>query len=1299
MRKPRQENDEFRMQNDEQKRKLIHHSSFIVHHSFVFLLVVALGAASQAVFAQVASSGKLTGLVTDPARAVIPDAEIVVTNEASNAEFKTKTNAEGYFTLVALPVASYSVTVTAPGFKTTVLQGIRTSAGSPVDLNIKLEPGTITEEVTVTGSGGVLLNKTSETVSSTITGRQITELPFTSRDALDLVLALPGTATPGRPRTSSINGLPKGAINISMDGINIQDNLLRSSDGFFAYIRPRIDAVEEVTVVTSNPGAGDAGDGAVQIKFVTKSGTNEWHGGAWWYHRNTALNSNYFFNNQAGIERQRIILNQFGGKVGGPIIKNKFWFFYSHDEYRNPDSRSRTATIFKEEVTRGLFTYQRRDTGQLHQVNILALAAQNGFEGTVDPQIGDFLNQIQQARSLGGITPTDLFRDSLTFNNLGRDRRTFPTLRLDLAPTDKLHWEGIVHYQYFNAFPDFLNGLDPPLPGLSLMGGGQKSNRFEISTALRYTISPTMINEFRFGLTGGSVGFATEIGPGDFPGGLNLNFPLVTDPFTVLPGSRRNTPVKQWIDNFTWTRGKHNLSFGSNVTLITSWIESFGTFGGNVLPSVNFGVLATDPVNEIFNVQNFPGINTATDLPTARALYALLVGRITSASAGIAVNEDSLQFEQGIPQTERNRHVQYGFYAQDSWRARPSLTLNFGLRWEYQGPPKNTNKYYTTPNPDGTGQGFVFGISGEGNIFRPGVLEGTPTEFFPLTGSAYNSDWNNFAPSFGLSWSPEFTNPWLRSVFGSGGKTVFRGGYGITFVREGLIQFNGFMLGPNPGAFAEASLTADVDFPSGSILMRNGLPLLKRFPESRTFPIPLSLGQFRFWSVNAYGENIRTPYVQQWSFGIQREIMRDTVLEFTYVGNRGVKLFRQIQINEVNVFENGFLQEFLAAQNNLTIARQMFGAGSSRGENFSFQRLAGQVNLPIMETAWGGFRSPQFRNADFIAALDNGEAGRLANTLATTASFFERLVAAGYPPNFFIANPGAATGGSFLMFNGGDSTYHALQVEFRRRLSRGLLVQANYTFSKALSNLQNVSSVVFQNYRTIRNPALDKGLSPFDINHAFKANWIWELPFGPGQRWGSSSDVVNKLIGGWEFHGLTRIQSGAPFQLTSGRLTFNAGIGGGHDPGVILKNGLTREQLQKMLKIRKTPDGLVFFFPEQLVNPVSGLANSEFIDSPRAPGEFGQFVFLHGPKFIRFDLSMTKKTWITEKTNLEFRAEFLNAFNHTNFLFGRSATQSSAGAHSINSTTFGRITAAYQDTSTTDDPGGRLIQFVLRFNF
>jgi hypothetical protein len=372
--------------------------------------------------------------------------------------------------------------------------------------------------------------------------------------------------------------------------------------------------------------------------------------------------------------------------------------------------------------------------------------------------------------------------------------------------------------------------------------------------------------------------------------------------------------------------------------------------------------------------------------------------------------------------------------------------------------------------------------------------------------------------------------------------------------------------------------------------------------------------------------------------------------------------------------------------------------------------LAGQVALPIFTAAFGRANSPSFRSSTYIGDLNSGQAGILARRLATTRLFVENLVRGGYPSNFFVVNP-EGTGGIWYLTNDGDSSYHALQIDLRRRLSSGLLVQANYSFSKSLTDISEVSAVVFQPRQTLRAPGLDKGLSPFDITHVFKANWIYELPFGPGKRWGSNLSAVNKAIGGWEFHGIARFQTGAPVVLSSGRLTFNANLTTlGLDNGVILK-GITRQQLQSMLKVRKTPTGQVFYFPEQLIGP-DGRANPEFLDSPTTPGQLGSIIWLHGPDFQRWDLSLVKKTFISETMNVEFRTEFLNAFNHQNFYFGRSAASGNGGTRgflgagstngehaSINSGTFGRIFNAYQDTSTTNDPGGRLIQFVIRFNF
>ena len=208
--------------------------------------------------------------------------------------------------------------------------------------------------------GGELLQTQTATVGTTLTGRQITDLPTASRDALDLVLAMPGTTICGRPRQSSVNGLPKGALNITLDGINVQDNLLKSNDGFFTYVRPRTDAISEVTVSTSTPGAESSAEGAVQIKFVTQGGTNDYHGGVYWYHRNPALNANYWFNNRDQpadpvthkAPQARILLNQPGGKIGGPIRiprlfdgRDKAFFFVNYEEYRLPEKTSRTRNI------------------------------------------------------------------------------------------------------------------------------------------------------------------------------------------------------------------------------------------------------------------------------------------------------------------------------------------------------------------------------------------------------------------------------------------------------------------------------------------------------------------------------------------------------------------------------------------------------------------------------------------------------------------------------------------------------------------------------------------------------------------------------------------------------------------------------------------------------------------------------------------------------------------------------------------------------------------------------------------
>jgi len=240
--------------------------------------------------AQVTTSGRLTGVVTDSKGALVPKAEIVATSE-TKAEFKATANGEGGWTIPSVPIGSYTISVVAPNFKTTVTQDVKVDAGQVATVNSVLEPGGASEQVVVSG-GGEILQTESANVSTTIVGKQIVELPFVTRDALQLVLTLPGVQTPGVPRTSSINGLPKGSVNLTLDGANIQDNFLRSSDGFFTQVQPKSDAVSEVTVSTAVPGAESGGEGAVQVRFTTRPGSPEFHGGGFWQYRSPNFNSN-----------------------------------------------------------------------------------------------------------------------------------------------------------------------------------------------------------------------------------------------------------------------------------------------------------------------------------------------------------------------------------------------------------------------------------------------------------------------------------------------------------------------------------------------------------------------------------------------------------------------------------------------------------------------------------------------------------------------------------------------------------------------------------------------------------------------------------------------------------------------------------------------------------------------------------------------------------------------------------------------------------------------------------------------
>jgi hypothetical protein len=1302
------------------------------------LLLIILSLVTNSVPGQATTTGKLTGTVTDSQGALVGGAQIVAKNILTQAEFKAKSNDDGGWTIPSVSNGTYTVTVTAQGFKSTVIQNVSVETGTTTSVNSALEVGAANETITVT-SGGSVIQSESANVSSTITGRQIGELPWATRDAMQLVLTLPGIQTPGVPRASSVNGLPKSTLNITLDGANIQDNLLKSSDGFFTSVQAKSDAVEEVTVSTATPGAESSGEGAVQIKFVTKSGSNNYRGGVFWQHRNTALNSNYFFNNIDGLPRDHLILNQYGGNVGGPIWipkvfkgKDKAFFFVNMEEFRLPQTYdSPTRTVLTDAARNGIYTY-KDSTGIVRTINLYQIAATGAggrtYTNTVDPRISNILGLVNTAAQKGILksridTASDYNRLDLNFQDPGQNLRRFPTVRLDFNLSKNHHLEFIHNYQHYFSDPDGVNGQLNVYPGTGIVVGSPGitgsiyRNAFSFAVAERWTISNTLVNEVRATTSGnGATVFTREFSPGLYGtlGGFALTNPFTSNFHSRSSQSRRHTPVNSINDNLNYIKGSHAYNFGAAFTQVKMFQQAVST---QVVPSVTFGIATGDPINtgstNIFTTTNFLN-STSTDRANAAALYALLTGRISSTGRSVSLDENDHDFA-AVPFTERNHQNEYGIYGQDSWKIKPNLTLNYGLRWEFQASPVNDNLVYTRTTFDG-----LFGVSGVGNLFKPGTFTNPLVTQYALLKEgekAYKNDYSNFAPTLGFAWSPEFKSGLLNKVFGAPGKTVLRGGYSIAYAREGFNAFVSIYSANNGPTVALG--TNPSDFPTefgapGSRLFRDNNPPFLATPATK-FPFTARQGD----SLNDFNPNLKVGYVQSYTFGLQRELNKNTALEIRYVGNHSLRLWRQYELNDVNIFENGFLQEFKNAQNNLAISR-----AAGRGNNYGNQGLTGQVNVPIIQTAIGSVT-----DTTTLTSLDRGEAGRVANSIAGTLSRMNNLINAGLVPfvtvpdpnnpgtsfklsNFFILNP-RSPGGAFLMDNGSGGTYNSLQVELRRRLSNGLLVQGSYVWSKSLTNAFATSNAAFSQPTTLRNLEYDKGPAPRDMRHAFKVDWIHELPIGPGHKFlGTNLPVFNKLLEGWQWGGVARIQSGTPIQLTSGRQTYN-----NRESGVVLYN-MSAKQLQDMMKIRKETvctsgrcQGIVYFLPQALIDNTLAafelggktLANLNkalpYIGPPTEAGKLGNRVFLYGPWQARFDLNMMKRTRINERTDFEFRVQFLNAFNRPNFTI--QAASADVGSTGVNSATFGQTRNAYRDftVSGTNDPGGRLIEFQLRLNF
>ena len=1280
----------------------------------IWALACAVLAIAADAKAQGGTSSTLSGVVVDIGGGVLPGADVIVKNDATGISLTGVTNGQGAFSFPGLNVGTYTVTVSLQGFKSFVAKNVVLTTGAPASVKAVLEIGGMTEQVTVSSSSEIIQTQSS-TVSTTLNTNQIVKLPLTSRSAMDFVNYLPGVSTPGGNRDATINGLPQGTINITLDGVNIQDNTLKTGDGFFAIVSPRLDAIEEVTVTTASQGVDASGQGAVQIKFVTRAGTNTFTGSGYHYYRNDRLNANTWFNNRNGVEKPELLQNQLGFRVGGPVVipglfdgHNRAFFFVNYEEFHQPSDVTRNRTILNPLAQQGVYTYQ--SANGLRSMNVLDLAAANGQLSGVDPTVSKLLADIRSSTgSAGNISGSiDENLERYSFNVNTKSVRRYPTVRGDYNAGGNNRISAAYNYQKFTDYPDTLNSREARFPGFPV-AAGQSSIRKGFSTSLRSTLGRNLVNEGRFGYSGAPVTFFGELTKEMWSGstvnqqGFQLNFRTIGSALTAPSASpspqARNATSYLLEDTMTWLKGSHSLSLGGSWTQYTLWAENSA-----LLPAIDFDVVTGDPALGLFTTANFPGASN-TNITAARRLYALLTGRVSRINGDARLNEGTGQYEYMGTGVQRARMREGGLFLQDAWRLRTNLTLNAGLRYELQFPFYPLNDSYSTASmADVCG---VSGLNAQGgcNLFQPGTLSGKHPQFvnFGKGQRAYDVDYDNIAPSIGVAWTPNEQPGFLGALMGRGGEFVVRGGYTRAFSRNGLNDFSG-VYNANPGVVIQ-----DDERSVGRSNLDNdglGLPVLLR-QTSRLGPAPFAtkpvypMTDVVTENVNIFDQGIQVPYADTWTAGIQRGLTRNTAIEVRYVGTRSRDNWQRLNYNELNIVENGFLQEFRQAQANLEA-----NIAAGRGNTFAYTGAAGTAPLPILLAYFTGRGASQAGSASaytggnwssqtylaFLAAQNPNPFGMVANGddtgILDSGSMRANAATAGLPANFFLVNPDLL-GGANVTTNNGRTNYNSLQVELRRRLAGGLQFQGSYVFGRAEQS-------VFTTFRRDTFSRRDTGAEG-DITHAVKANVVYDLPFGRGRRFGADANgFVERLIGGWQIGLASRIQSGRLVDLGNVRLV-----------------GMSQNDVQDMFKLRFDDAGkAIWMLPQDVIDntirafSVSATsptgystrgvptgryfapANGPDCIEPDAGAEYGdcgvRSLVVTGPLFQQHDIRISKRTAIVGRTNFEFAIEMLNAFNHANFV--------PVGG-------LGSNIASYEVTGLTGTNTSRVIQLVTRINW
>lgn len=1235
-------------------------------------------------------ASSVRGVVQDPQGKVVVGATVTLANPATGFTRTDTTNDRGEFAFEGIAPGTYRVEVEAKGFKKAIVNEVGALVSKVTEMTVPLEIGAVTESVSVTASANeAIINTQDASLGNNFVAQQITQLPLNARNVANLLSLQPGVTPSGY-----VNGGRSDQSNMTLDGVDVNEQ--QTGEAFTPILRVSPDTVEEFRVTTTNPNASEGRSSGAQVALVTKSGSNQWHGNLFEYHRNTIFTANDFFNNRTvdpatgkSLPRPTLLRNNFGGTVSGPIQKDRLFFFYNYEQRRDARQGTVNRLVPLASLGQGLLKFRASNGANV----TLTTAQLNGLTTSVTggvPTGAALVNVnpitvaiLRDAAARYPSNNTDL-GDGV---NTGGFRFNAPLpvkLTAHVARFDYNLTKDLKHILFFrgNYQQDVFGGA-PNFPDTTATNTWSHPLGFVIGHT--WTISDRKINNFKYGLTREAF---TNQGDSD-QNAITFRSVLSTELFTR--GFSRTTPVQNITDDFTWIKGNHTFGFGTNIRIVRNNRTDFSGAYDNGITNQSFysgsGGVVSNPINA--HLPLLTGLPAGTTIASAsvtntRHAFAALIGRLSQYTANFSFGLDGTPLPAGAPKQRTFATEEFDLYAQDSWKVKHNLTFNLGLRYGLSRPVYETQGFQATPNISlqayfdkrvaaaKAGQNFDEPIT----VNLAGPANNAP--------GFYSLDTNNFQPRIAVAWSPDFKSGFLAKVFGKEQQSVFRGGFAITndyFGQALAVNFDtnntlGFSSNQTPSANTYNLTTNPGPLITGLGMTIRTLPGIT-VPANLVFP-QTQPQDFQRRIEGSLDTNLVSPINYSWNFTYGREFPKGIYVEASYVGRLARNLLASRDVMQVNnIVDPKSGQDWYTA------------AGILEAHRVNRTPVANIPALPFFENLYA---PGSIDGLLFGAGLTNTQAayGFMAVTAVTPGcagaplfgcydsgddwTFLQDVLDQFFTKRFYQSQYGALSAYGTIA----SSDYHGATVSIRQRM-KGLTWDFNYTFSKSIDDASGLQTSGVFGSAFITNALRqqdNRAVSDFDIRHIVNMNSIWELPVGRGRMFLSNSNkYVNAVIGGWQLTSIFRYNSGLP---TSAPV----------DVGGWPTNWNVRSWATAIKPVQTSPTRGGGTVSPNLFSDPKAFYNS--FRSP-APGETGSRNIIRYPGFITLDAGLYKTFSLTEKLKLTARWEVFNVTN-TQRLTGNADVTNGLDPQ------FGSPSASfYNFTAIQGTP--RVMQFALRLDF